>query len=73
MKILQIKVAGVLLCVYSSLALASTENLLPEIVVTAARMPQSLDKTIADTTVLNEQDIRKSGVPDVPALSLIHI
>jgi vitamin B12 transporter len=39
-----------------------------EIVVTAARMPQALDKSIADTTVLNEQDIKKSGAPDVVTL-----
>ncbi|MFA6920315.1 MAG: TonB-dependent receptor [Gallionella sp.] len=41
---------------------------LNEIVVTATRMPQRLDKTIADTTVLNEQDIRKSGAADVSTL-----
>lgn len=41
---------------------------LGEIVVTATRMPQSLNKTIADTTVLNEQDIRKSGATDVSTL-----
>jgi vitamin B12 transporter len=39
-----------------------------EIVVTATRLPQALNKTIADTTVLNEQDIRKSGAPDVATL-----
>jgi len=37
-------------------------------IVTPTRMPQSLDKTIADTTVLSEQDIRDSGAPDVPTL-----
>ena len=36
--------------------------------MTPTRMPQPLDKTIADTTVLNEQDIRNSGAPDVPTL-----
>ncbi len=41
---------------------------LDEIVVTGTRMPQSLNKTIADTTVLNEQDIRKSGAADVSRL-----
>jgi vitamin B12 transporter len=39
-----------------------------EIVVTATRMPQALDKSIADTTVLNEQDIQKSGAADVATL-----
>lgn len=37
-------------------------------IVTPTRMPQQLDKTIADTTVLTEQDIRDSGAADVPAL-----
>ena len=41
---------------------------LDEVVVTATRMPQSLSRTIADTTVLNEQAIRKSGAPDVSTL-----
>ncbi len=38
------------------------------LIVTPTRMPQSLDSTIADTTVLDEQDIRNSGAPDVPTL-----
>lgn len=46
---------------------AETE-MLGEVVVTASRMPQSLNKAIADTTVLNEQDIKKSGATDVSAL-----
>lgn len=41
---------------------------LDEVVVTASRMPQSLNKTIADVSVLNEQEIRKSGAPDVSTL-----
>lgn len=48
-------------------AYAETESL-DEIVVTASRMPQSLNKTIADTTALNEQDIRKSAATDVSTL-----
>lgn len=48
-------------------AYAETTSL-DEIVVTASRMPQSLNKTIADVTVLNEQEIRKSGAPDVSTL-----
>jgi vitamin B12 transporter len=48
-------------------AYAETPSL-GEIVVTATRMPQLLDKTIADMTVLNEQDIHNSGAPDVPTL-----
>jgi vitamin B12 transporter len=47
---------------------AYAETPMELVIVTATRMPQSLDKTIADTTVLNEQDILKSGAPDVPTL-----
>ncbi len=39
-----------------------------EIVVTATRMPQALDKSIADTTVLTEQDIKNSAATDVTTL-----
>ena len=46
----------------------SEEPLLDEVVVTATRMPQSLNKTLADTSVLNETDIRRSGAPDVATL-----
>lgn len=52
---------------FSLTAYAETPSL-DEVVVTAARMPQLLDKTIADTTVLNEEDIRKSGAPDVTTI-----
>jgi vitamin B12 transporter len=38
------------------------------VIETPARMPQTLDKTIADTTVLDEQDIRNSGASDVPTV-----
>jgi vitamin B12 transporter len=41
---------------------------LDEVVITATRIPQPLSKTIADTTVLNEQEIRDSGAQDAPAL-----
>lgn len=48
--------------------LAHAETPIELVIVTPTRMPQSLDKTITDTTVLNEQDIQKSGAPDVPTL-----
>ena len=48
-------------------AFADTPDM-EEIVVTATRMPQALDKSIADTTVLNEKDIKNSGAPDVETL-----
>jgi vitamin B12 transporter len=57
----------VLLFVATPLAQASTDSL-DEVVVTATRTPQSLDKTIADTTVIKEQEIRDSGAPDVATL-----
>jgi vitamin B12 transporter len=47
---------------------AYAETPMELLIVTPTRMPQSLDKTIADTTVLNEQDIQKSGAPDVSTL-----
>ena len=56
-----------LLWAVTSFAHAETANL-DEVVVTATRIPQALNKTIADTTVLNEQEIRNSGAPDVSTL-----
>jgi len=38
------------------------------LIVTPTRMSQQLDQTIADTTVLTEQEIRDSGAPDVTTL-----
>ena len=56
-----------LLCAVTPFAYADQANL-DEVVITATRMPQALNKTIADTTVLNELDIREAGAPDVPTL-----
>ncbi|NOU01282.1 MAG: TonB-dependent receptor [Gallionella sp.] len=56
---------------FTSAAFADTSTepiVLDEIVVTATRMPQPLAQTIADTTVINEQEIRQSSAPDVPTL-----
>ncbi len=64
-KLALIALSGVIVFPFAAYAETPT---LGEIVVTASRMPQLLDQTIAHTTVLNEQDIRKSGAPDVPAL-----
>lgn len=44
------------------------DSLSDEIVITASRLPQSLNQTIADTTVLTEQDIRNSGATDVATM-----
>ncbi len=48
-------------------AFAETATL-DEVVVTATRTSQSLNKTLSDTTVLNVQAIRQSGAPDVITL-----
>jgi vitamin B12 transporter len=47
---------------------AYAEDSMELVIVTPTRMQQALDKTIADTTVLDEQDIRQSGAADVPTL-----
>lgn len=64
-KLIMIALSGAV--VFPLASYAETPNL-DEIVVTASRIPQPLAQTIAHTTVLNEQEIRKSGAPDVPAL-----
>jgi vitamin B12 transporter len=57
-----------LLWALTPLACAEAANAIDEVVVTATRLPQQLSKTIADTTVLTEQEIRNSGAADVPTL-----
>jgi vitamin B12 transporter len=52
----------------SSPFIAYAETPMEMVIVTPTRMPQRLDQTIADTTVLDEQEIRESGAPDVPTL-----
>ncbi|MDP2804897.1 MAG: TonB-dependent receptor, partial [Gallionellaceae bacterium] len=64
----QIVIFTALLCAVTSFANAETIEKLDEVVVTATRMPQSLGKTIAHSTVLNEKEIRDSGAPDVATL-----
>ncbi len=61
------KLFAALLCVVTPFAYGETTSL-DEVVVTATRMPQALNKTIADTTLLSEQEIRGSGATDVPTL-----
>ena len=56
---------------FGALSLAHTayaDTPMQLLIVTPTRMPQPLDQTIADTTVLTEQDIRNSGASDVPTL-----
>lgn len=64
-KIISVALFGVL---NLPLATFAETNSLGEVVVTATRMPQSLEKTISATTVLNEQEIRNSSAPDVATL-----
>ena len=47
---------------------AYAETPLELVIVTPARMQQSQDRAIADTTVLDELDIRQSGAYDLPTL-----
>jgi vitamin B12 transporter len=46
---------------------AETANL-DEVVVTAARLPQVLNKTLADVSVISETEIRASNAPDIASL-----
>lgn len=64
-KLITLALCGAIYIPYT--AHAETTSL-DEVVVTATRMPQSLNKTLADTSVLNEADIRRSGAPDVATL-----
>jgi vitamin B12 transporter len=60
-----------LVALFGAIALplaASAETPMEILIVTPTRMPNALDKTIADTTVLDEQTISKSGAADVPTL-----
>ena len=63
----QKKLFAALLCAFTPFAYAETANP-DEIVITATRIPQALNKTISDTTVLDEQEIRNSGASDVSTL-----
>lgn len=63
----QKKLFAALLCAFTPFAYAETASP-DEIVITATRIPQALNKTISDTTVLNEQEIRNSGASDVSTL-----
>ena len=57
-----------LFCAIALPLAAYAETPMELVIITPTRMPQSLDKTIADTAVLDEQAIRNSGAVDVPSL-----
>ncbi len=56
-----------LLCAVIPFAQAATDTL-DEVVVTATRLEQPLDQSLAHTTVINNAEIRASQAADVPAL-----
>jgi vitamin B12 transporter len=60
-------VIAAMLCAFTFFAQAENESL-GEVVITATRMPQALNKTIADVTVIDAQEIRDSGASDVQSL-----
>jgi vitamin B12 transporter len=64
----KILIAGALLGALSLPFAAYAGTPMELLIVTPTRMTQPLDQTIADTTVLTEQDIRESGASDVPTL-----
>lgn len=64
-KLIMVALSGAIASPFAAFAETPSLN---EVVVTASRMPQPLEQTIAHTTVINEQEIRTSGAPDVPAL-----
>lgn len=55
--------ATLLLC--SGLAQAQSERSLPETVVTAARMPESISNVTADVTVIDSTEISRAGAVGV--------
>lgn len=60
--------AGVLFGALSLPCAGYADTPMQMLIVTPTRMPQALDQTIADTTMLTEQQISQSGAPDVPTL-----
>lgn len=52
----------------SPLASAADNEISGEIVVTATRIEQALNKTLSSTTVITQEDIKKSQATDVPTI-----
>lgn len=61
-------IAAALFCAAISPISAHADDAMEISIVTPTRVPQSPGKTLADTTVLTAEDIRKSQAPDVPTL-----
>ncbi|WP_353573048.1 TonB-dependent receptor [Candidatus Albibeggiatoa sp. nov. BB20] len=54
--------------VASSISLVHADELLPEVVVTAARSAQTIDETLASVSIITRQDIQQSQAIDLPSL-----
>lgn len=57
-----------LLCAVTPLTHAETAGSLDEVVVTATRVAQPLNQSLAHTTVINQKEIQASQAVDVPSL-----
>lgn len=64
----QSQLLAAILSALSPLASAADNEIPGEIVVTATRIEQPLNKTLASTTVITQEDIRNSQASDVPTI-----
>lgn len=64
----QKQLLAALLCAVTPFAYAGTSATLDEVVVTAARVAQPLDQSLAHTTVIGQKEIRESQAADVASL-----
>ena len=62
------KLFAAAICAVPSIVYAATDENLGEVVVTATRLEQPLNQSLASTTVITAQDIRDSQAPDVPTI-----
>lgn len=64
----QKKILAALLCAVTPFAHGETTESFDEVVVTAARVAQPLDQSLAHTTVIDRKEIEASQAVDVPSL-----
>ncbi|HZW26574.1 MAG TPA: TonB-dependent receptor [Gallionella sp.] len=64
----QKQLLAALLCAVTPFAYAETSVALDEVVVTAARVEQPLDQSLAHTTIIGQKEIRESQAVDVASL-----
>lgn len=62
------QILAAVLCAVAPLAYAESNAVLDEVVVTATRIPQNLNKSLASTTVITQADIQASQAADVPSI-----